>query len=79
MVASVPADARLCSFYTLADGRHRLEDHGRIEQEPGPERAAPRLLTRDEARRIAAIFAKLPELLGVNWVVAGTSYARQSV
>ena len=52
----------ILSASTSGDATGQVIAHVYFEEEPG-RRAAAHLLTRDEARRIAANIAKLPELL----------------
>jgi hypothetical protein len=50
------------SCFIISDGNGQALSYVYYEQEPG-RRTAAGLLTRDEARRIAINFAKLPELV----------------
>ena len=59
-----PWSAELDSCFVVKDANGQALAYMYFEKEPRRRFRRDELLTRDEAQRIAAIFAKLPELLG---------------
>ena len=53
------------NYYVVRDADGQQIAYVYYSNDPEP-RAAAKLMTRDEARRIAANFARLPELLGAQ-------------